>query len=201
MPNDDVVLPLPVPRDRVAPATQFRSTWVVASLKSLRACGHFDRYASRVAAEDRDALLHCVAGTWLPMRLAYAHYEACQRLDLSSDEQLRMGDLVGDRGSATLISTVARAAKGAGVTPWAVFPQLDRIWRRGANGGAVSVTRSGPKEALGEVVGCELFDLSYFRTAFRGVVLGMTRGFCSSMYVREVGHRPAGEIRLRFQWA
>ena len=201
MPIEEIVLPLPVPRERVVPATQFRSTWVVASLQGLRAGGHFDRYERQLSAEHRDAVLHCVAGTWLPMPVATAHYEACQSLNLTIEEQLTMGDAVGGRGSATLIATASRAAKGAGVTPWAVFPQLDRIWRRGANGGAVTVARTGPKEALGEVVGCALFDLPYFRNAFRGVVHGMTRAFCSSMYVRETGTRSRGEVRLRFQWS
>jgi hypothetical protein len=198
--DEEIVLPLPVARERVVPATQFRSTWIVASQRGLRACGHFDRYASQVDPSQRSALLHCVAGVWLPMSLARAHYDACDALNLSAEEQLKMGDLVGDHGAATLIATVAKVAKGAGATPWAVFPQLDRIWRRGANGGAVSVTRCGPKEAIGEVVGCELFDVPYFRVAFRGVVLGMTRPFCTNLYLREVATRSPGALGLRFQW-
>ncbi len=182
-------------------AAHFRSTWIVASLQGLRARGHFDRYVEHLSHGTRDELLQCVAGSWLPMALARSHYEACESLHLNVDEQLRMGDVVGNHGAATLIATAARAAKTAGVTPWSVFPQFDRIWRRGADGGAVTVTRRGPKDALGEVIGCELFELPYFRVAFRGVVLSMMRHFCSTMFLREVGPRPWGELRLRFQWA
>jgi hypothetical protein len=201
MVDERIILALPVGRESVSPPTHFRSTWIVSSQQRLQKSGYFDRYLIHLTKAQRDALAYCVAGAWLPMALARAHYAACDALALSADEQLRMGQLVGDQGAATLISTVAKVAKGVGVTPWSIFPHFDRVWRRGADGGAVMVTRLGPKDALGEVVACALFDVPYFRVAFRGVVLGMMQRFSSSMFIREFGRRPPGEIRLRFQWA
>ena len=34
--TEETLLPFPGPRARIAPATQFRSTWVVSSVQSLR---------------------------------------------------------------------------------------------------------------------------------------------------------------------
>jgi hypothetical protein len=96
--------------------------------------------------------------------------------------------------------TAAKAARGAGVTPWAILPQLDRFWRRGANGGAVEVTKLGPKEARAEFVGCMLFDITYFRNAFRGVLLGMGALFCQKPYIHDLPRRATAEASFHLQW-
>jgi hypothetical protein len=96
---------------------------------------------------------------------------------------------------------VVKVAKGAGVTPWTILPQFDRLWRRGADGGAVGIFRVGPKEARIEVVGCELLDIPYFRHAFRGVLLGVVAFFCQKGYMHEAPGRGAGEAIFKFQWA
>jgi hypothetical protein len=93
-----------------------------------------------------------------------------------------------------------KAARGVGVTPWTIFPQFDRLWRRGANGGAAAVFRLGPKEARTELVGCELFDIPYFQHAFRGVLFGIVSMFCEKAYVHTMPHRPHAAT-FRFQWA
>lgn len=194
------VLPFPA-RSEIVPATAFRTTWVVSSIQSLRARGHFEAYVRELPDRFRGQILESVVGLWLPMDAARAHYEACERLGLSVDEQLAMGSAVGERAQGTLLSTVVKTAKGAGVTPWTVLPQFDRLWRRGANGGAVAVYRLGPKEARTEFVGCVLFDIPYFRHAFRGVVHGIAGLFCEKVYVHELPKRVPHGAQFRFQWA
>jgi hypothetical protein len=198
-PSDDLILALPCPRDQIEPATLFRSTWIVSSLQSLRERGHFERYDALVT-HHRDEVFQCVAGTWLDMPTAHAHYAACDALHLPIDEQLAMGRAVGGRAQGTILQTTVKAARGVGVTPWTILPQFDRLWRRGANGGGISVLRTGPKEARVEIIGCALFDIAYFRNAFRGVLLGIGDMFCRSPYVHDVTRRTPGEVAFQLQW-
>jgi len=197
--GEEEILPFSQDRAHVLPASQFRSTWIVSSLQSLRERGHFERYLAGLAAHKAE-ILECVAGTWLPLRVAHAHYAACDALRLATEEQLAMGRAVGGRAQGSILQTAAKAARGAGVTPWTILPQFDRLWRRGANGGVIAVTKTGPKEARVEIVGCALFDVDYFRNAFRGVLLGIGDLFCRTPYVHDVGRRIPGEAMFQLQW-
>lgn len=199
MPAEEVVLPFPGPRERIVPADAFRSTWIVSSIQSLRSAGHFDRYAANLPESHRQEILQTVAAVWLPMPVARIHYEACDRLKLSVDDQIALGSSVGERAQGTLLATAVRAARGAGVTPWTILPQFDRLYHRGNNGGAIAVFKIGPKDARVEAIGCELFDIDYFRNAFRGVLLGIMALFTPRAYVHEV-KRGRGEVTFHFQW-
>ena len=199
--TEETLLPFPGPRARIAPATQFRSTWVVSSVQSLREHGHFERYVALLPSSLREPIVSAIAGVWLPMPTVRAHYDACDQLHLGTDAQILMGRAVGERVKGSLLSTAVRAAKGAGITPWIVLPQFHRLWMRGADGGAAAVFRLGPKEARAEFVGCELFDVGYFRHAFRGVLVALTSLFCETAFVHELAHRSPSECAYRIQWA
>jgi hypothetical protein len=201
MAREEVILPFPVPRAQIEHATHYRSTWVVSSLQSLRAAGLFDRYVALLPTTMKSEILDAVAGVWMPMPIARAHYVACDELGLTTDEQLALGASVGERAQGNVLSNVVRAARGAGVTPWTIFPQFQRLWARGANGGSVAVFRLGPKDARAEFMGCELFDVAYFRHAFRGVVLGILSLFCRRAYAHEAQKRARGEVTFHMQWA
>jgi hypothetical protein len=200
MTDVNAILAFPVPRDQIVPATEFRATWVVSSLQTLRTRGHYDRYVTLLPTAYHSVVLEAVAGTWLPMGAARAHYVACNDLALPLQEEMTIGGAVGDRAQGSILSLAVRAAKGAGVTPWTIFPQFDRLWRRGANGGAAAVFRLGPKEARNDVVGCELFDIPYFEHAFRGVLMGIVELFCEKVYVHPLPRRRS-EASFHFQWA
>jgi hypothetical protein len=197
--GEETILAFPAPREEIEPATLFRSTWVVSSLQSLRERGHFARYDELLTTQ-RAEILECVAGTWLSMETAHAHYTACDGLNLPIEEQLAMGRAVGARAQGTILQTTVKAARGAGVTPWTILPQFDRLWRRGANGGGISVVKTGPKEARVEILGCTLFDVFYFRNAFRGVLLGIGDMFCRSPFVHDMARRTPGEAAFQLQW-
>lgn len=198
--REEIVLPFPVPREAILPATMYRSTWIVSSLQTLRERGHFDAYR-RLLSSHHETILTCLAGSWLPIAVARAHYDACDDLGLPIDEQLAMGSGVGARAQGSLLNTAVRTAKGAGISPWTIAPQFDRLWRRGANGGAAAVFKLGPKEARAEFVGCELFDVDYFRHAFRGVLLNIGAMFCEKQYIHDLPRRKRGEAIFRLQWA
>jgi hypothetical protein len=197
--REEVMLPFPGPREAIRPATGYRSTWLVSSLQTLRERGHFEDYR-RLLAAHHDTILSALAGSWLPMEVAKAHYDACNRLGLGAEEQVTMGMNVGNRAQGTVLSSAVMAARGAGVTPWTIVPQFDRLYRRGVNGGAAAVFKLGPKEARAEFVGCELFDIDYFRHAFRGVLLNVGAMFCEKQYIHDMPRRRRGEAIFKLQW-
>lgn len=198
----EIVLPFSVARELIRPAHQWRSTWVVASIQTLRERGHFDRYEALLLPSYRDVVLEAVAGMWLPMAPARAHYQACDRLGLTLGEATAMGRAAGARAQGSVLGTAVRAARGAGATPWSVVPLLHRLWQRGADGGDTQIEKLGPKEGRMETVGCELFDVPYFRRAFAGVMHGILELFCHKLYVHdETPTHARGAIVLRLQWA
>src|SRR3954470_3313458 len=81
----------PVPAPLVREATQFRSTWLTSSLRALRERQLLDPYFAHLPRSLHETVRASVAGTWLPIDVALAHYEACDSLKLPLSEQLAMG--------------------------------------------------------------------------------------------------------------
>ena len=196
------VVPLTLPRHQIADATHFRSTWLTASQATLRARGHFARYDGLLAPADRETVLSTVAGMWLPMAIADAHYSACNALDLSTNELLEIGAAATRRANATHLAFVLRMAQGAGVTPWTILTQIPRIWSRTFQGGGqVGVVRLGPKDARFEIIGYPLARLRYNRVTMRGIVNGFVELFCTKTYVKELPKLcDARSIGLHLSW-
>lgn len=185
--SEEILLPFSPPRDRIVDATHFRSTWLTASQASLRERGHGEAYAAFLPAEHKENILSVVAGIWLPMDVARAHYTACDALRLSTAELVDIGMGATRRANATALTLAVRLARGAGVTPWTILGQTQRIWDRTCmGGGAVAVWRLGPKEARAEVVGYPLAGIRYNRITFRGILCAIVELFCQKMYVQEI---------------
>jgi hypothetical protein len=176
--QEEAIVPLPGPRSKIPPATAYRSTWVVSSLDTLRAHGHYERYLGELR-EHRDEILSCVAATWLPMPVVRAHYRACDALKLSDEEIASMALGPAARIRRAWNARIIAAAEHAKEDPWPVLAQLDRQWRRSANGGALGVFRLGAREARIEYVGCELFRIPYYCQAVRAVLLSLVERFGS----------------------
>jgi len=197
--SGEIVLAFPTPCSTVRHA---RSTILLGSIASLRQAGHYDRYVAALRPEHRDVLLQAVAGTWVPLEAARAHYRACESLDLSPDAEVELGRGVFDRTGDTMFGTAIRLAKVAGATPWTLMPHLQRFWERGFDGGGLRVTRLGPKEARIDLVQCPLTEGRYFRHAVRGIFGAVLQLFCTRMYMQEPpGARAAGAMSLKSQWA
>jgi hypothetical protein len=62
-----------------------RSTLLLGSVASLRAAGLFEAYEAVAPAEVLAAVGSSVAGMWIPIDVAVAHYIACDGLGLSSE--------------------------------------------------------------------------------------------------------------------
>ena len=191
---------LPFPQQAVATRT-VRSTVLLGSIATLREAGHYDAWRAALDPAHRDALLEAVAGVWLPLDTALAYYKACDSLGLSSDAVAKLGGATFTRIQGTLLGTVLRMANGSGVTPWTILPQLQRFWDRAYQGGAIQVTRHGPKDSHLAVERCALAGSHYYRNALRGLTTSVITLFCHKVYVQEqTGPRPGGTLLLQAQW-
>jgi hypothetical protein len=160
-----------------------------------------DRYLAGVDELHRDRILSCVAGEWLPMAVVSAHYRACDALGLSNLEMNAMSRGPGSHVRSAWFSNYIAAAEKAKDSPWTILSQLDRTWHRGADGGAVGVFRLGPKQGRAEYVGCELFDIPYFRQSVRAVLHVLVGRFGTAPVVRLLPHSASGEAHYHLQWA
>ena len=151
-------------------ATHVRSTLIQSSLNSLRETGHFDRYIALLDPVYKDAVLHTLAPTWLPLEVGVAHYGACDALKLDPHQLREIGERVGDRIQGTFLKTLTRGVRAVGITPWTLLNHFDRLWSRLFQGGSVELTRTGPKDATIEICGAVIPRFEYFRVGFSGVV-------------------------------
>jgi len=182
-------------------ASLARSTLLTASIESLRSRGLYDRYAVRLTEEQREALSTAIAGVWIPMGLAVAHYRACDSLRLCIGEQLDIALEVGQQMHGTFLGAMLRLAKSVGVTPWAALAYSDKLYERLFRGGGIAVTRTGPKDARVDMVGNPLCDIEYFRVGVRGVYEAGLELFCSRVVTNEIPRRYIGlDMGIRISW-
>jgi len=194
----EVVLAFPT---RTNPVRHVRSTLLMATMASLKSEGHFEAYSKAIAPAHRDALLNAVAGTWIPLDPAMAHYLACDALDLSADVEAKLGGATFERVRGTLLGTMLQMTKGVGVTPWTLLAQLQRFWDRAYDGAGIQILRLGPKDAHVDIVQCPFADTHYHRNALRGLSRAVLRLFCREAYVQErKAHRAPGTCAFRAQW-
>jgi hypothetical protein len=195
---EEVVLGEPAALSRTS---QFRSTWILASLQTVREKGLGDAYLAHLPAPFREAITLGVASQWFPLEIAMAHYTACDGLGLSAETQVAFGREVSVKMQRTILGAAVRLAKTAGVTPWTVYRQLDRFWTRIAIGGAITVYKLGPKDARAELVECPVLAIPYFRNAVAGVLWGITDLFCQRAFIRELpSMRTSARAAYRSQW-
>jgi hypothetical protein len=199
--SEDILVPFAAPPAALTRVTRCRSTLLVSSTLTLREAGLFDRYTALLAPAWREAVLQCVAGTWLPIQAAIAHYEACDALKLPPSEQARLGSLVGMRVHGTMLGAVQRLASGVGATPCAALTQLPRFWERFFEGGGTRVVRLGPKDARVEIVGLPLARIPHFVNAQRGLLQANAELFATRAFV-SVLPRPmtSSGVAYRLAW-
>jgi hypothetical protein len=183
----DVLVQFPAPRPRLGACTEARSTLITLSLDAIRQRDCLAQYLRHLPACYRDDLLSSVAGVWLPLHLAKAHYQAVDALGFSTAEATAIGRTVGDRINGTLLGMMVKMAAEAGVTPWFILSNTGKLYERiFRGGGGTSIVRLGPKDALAEVVGVPLVAIPYFRAAMRGMFQAACELVCRRAYVREL---------------
>jgi hypothetical protein len=195
----EVMVAMPSP---VRHVTFVRSTLLQASLESLRIRSLVDRYTALLPAQYHEPIMRTLAPTWMPVDTAVAHYRACEELGLLDHEQLDIGGDVGRRVQRSSLSTIVRASKAAGVTPWLGLSSIDRLWFRLMQGGGVSVTKLGPKDAGIVIDQVPLAQFRYFRNGFRGLILAAAELFANKVYVHTMhGQCSSSRLSYKMSWA
>jgi hypothetical protein len=168
--------------------THVRSTLLIASTRTLKRHGHYERYRTFLAPADHATIVSSAAGMWLPIGVGIAHYRACDALDLPLDEQLEIGGEVVHSLQKTFIGMVVKAASaGAGITPIAGVKKFATVFSRSFKGGGVRVVRLGPKDVRVEFVGLPLSAIRYFRIAYRGFIQAGFEFFARRVVAAELG--------------
>ncbi len=194
----EAVLALPA---QVNPARNVRSTLIYQSIANVRAAGLFDPWLAEIPLPVQPALVDLVPGGWLPMSIALAHYSACDALGLTPDKLHAMGKATLDRVGTTIVGTMSQMARQPGVTPWTFFPNVQRYWQRGFDGGAVGIYVLGERDARLDVVGCPLVESTFFRGALRGWLSRLIEPFCEKVFVNEHRATARDAAVLRAHWA
>jgi hypothetical protein len=185
------------------PVTSVRSTLITSSLTSLRARGLFERYDALQTSPHRQKILNLVAGEWLPVEIAFAHYQACDALGLSVEEQVAIGKDVSRRIHDTFLSLVVKAARGVGVTPWLLLPQGNKMQGRLCIGGGLRVCKLGPKSVRIELVRLPHLVIPYVRHGLLGLYTAAVELLASNVTARIVKSESADPARLfvlRIDW-
>jgi hypothetical protein len=198
--EDNVLVDFPSP---LQPITSIRSTLITSSLASLRLRNLLPRYEAAQQSPHRDTILRCVAGAWLPLEVGFAHYRACDALGLSPEEQVEIGKDVSRRVHDTFLSTVARVARGAGVTPWLLLAKGNTLQGRLYRGGGMRIVRLAAKSARVELARHGLLDLPYYRHAVLGVYTAGVELLGSNVSCRILkaeSSDPARMLVLRIDW-
>ena len=95
-PAEEELHPLPAPLAELSLVKEVRGTTLVSSLRGVRDGGHFGAYLANLLPEYREVIPLVVAGEWVPIDVALAHYRACDALGLLPNG----GRPHGDRHSA-----------------------------------------------------------------------------------------------------
>jgi hypothetical protein len=179
-----------------------RSTLLVSSIRAIRERGHFDAYDARLDPAFRDVVIPCIAGVWLPVEAAMAHYRAIDAVGLTAREQAALAEAVTERIGASVFSTVATLAKTSGVTPWTGLRHFQRFFERFFVGGGCSVIKVGPKDARIEVVGLPLAEIPYFVLGYRSLIETIGALFCNRLYVTTISSLVTSTtLGFRAAWA
>jgi hypothetical protein len=183
------------------PVSAVRSTLLISSLATLTEHGYDAPYFAALPPKLHPAIRNAIAGSWIPLDVAVAHYTACVAIGLPHEAIVRIGRSVGDKVQGTLLGTAVRMAKEVGVTPLTVIPQFPRFWARAFQGGAICGFKIGPKEVRLEAHKTALLDQPYFRSSLIGLVTGVLEPFCTRVYMTErPGARPTSSAAFRVQW-
>jgi hypothetical protein len=187
---------------RVPMATHVRSTVIQSSISVIRERDRFGAYAAALPKVHHEVLFSLIAGAWVPMDVALAHYEAASALGFSAQEQYENGKMVVDRIGRTAFGLVGALAKTSGVTMWTALLNAQRFWDRLMLGGMIVIYKLGPKDARFEGYGAPIARIPYVRNGWRGMIAGASELFCGRAYVHEIKRLCVGSsFAFRVAWA
>jgi hypothetical protein len=200
--REEVLIPYPATLEVEPDATHCRSTLLAASIHSLKAHGHYERYAAALAPNDLATVTSAVAGMWIPIEVGVAHYRACDSLRLPLDEQLALGGKVVRALQKTFLGSVLKAAhSGIGLGALGGIQKFFGVYARSIKGGGARMVQIGPKDVRVNFVGQPLASVGYFRVAYRGFIHAGCEFFSRRVVVAELdAYRSATTIGYRIAW-
>jgi hypothetical protein len=179
--------------------THIRSTLIASSIQTLRERELLERYLRCLPKHHHAQLLAPQAPSWLPIEVAEVHYTSCERMELASDELNALWDAVLRNVTQTMLAQFVRSGRAIGGTPWHSLAQSERLFSRLKRGGAIRVTRRGPKEALIASSGCTLYRIPYFARAYTALLRAAALMFAKTAYARQLS-APDLEHRVVLAW-
>jgi len=193
-----IILPFPQP---IPQMLHQRSTLLQSGMESIRVAGLYDAYLDAVAPAVREEIEQAVAGMWIPIETAVAHYLALDGLGLSTESVAKLGRSTFDRSKGMLLGAATGLARGAGVTPLTLAPHLQRFWLRGFDGGGIQAVQVGPKELRIDIVSSPIFKSAYFRAACCGLATALFELVSQKAYVHvDAGQALGTAVVFRVQW-
>lgn len=197
---EEVFYEYPEAPERPTTVKRMRSTVVTSSWASLRARGVYDRYWAAFDDRQRAVANSVIAGAWLPAEFMFAHYEACESLELGPEVIQEIGRGVGERMHESALLALKRLATGAGITPWTALGQYGRFFTRVFEGGAVRITKRGPKDAHFTVRDVQFSRFAYFRGTFAGIHEAGLALFAHTMHVHLMPLYTDSSFSMRISW-
>lgn len=183
--------------------THVRGILLVSSMRNLQSLGVYDRYRELLSPVDRQAVCEAIAASWIPIEHVLAHYDACDRLNMSVAQLTELGVLMAGRISETFLGSVLTRTRSAGFEgfTWALS-QLGRLHARSYLGGHVQALELGPKDVVTELSGAPYTTSRTFRTAYLSWAKAMAEPFCKTAFVRY--EKPSDgnpqTVALSFSW-
>lgn len=172
LPRPELIVALKSAPHEVPPVTRVRSTLLLSSRKVLAERGLFERYDAALTPSERQSLERLVAGRWIGIEVALAHYQAIDRLRLPPSEQIALGMAVVSSVQNVLLASVLRMVQSFGMSPWRALTYYSRLWDRLFMGGDMMIEKLGPREAAVSMYSAPLAAIPYYRVAMRGVQEG-----------------------------
>jgi len=189
--------------DLARPSTMdgMRGTNFIAGRRWLRENELETRYVDGLPAGSREAVLAAEAAAWLPMSLALAHYVALDALELSFDQRLELGASTSRSINGVVLTTIARLAGRAGLSPLTPLSRAAKLFARNFRGGAVGVFQTAPTEARFEVHGAPVAVSTCHRDNLLGALLDGARPFAADVRVTELSaRRTPTSYAFRMRW-
>jgi hypothetical protein len=142
---------------------------VHSSLAELQQRGLFDRYRTFISAQSLDEINELIGPGWMPIELAFEHYNALDQLALPEDQIYSAGVKAGAKiGDALLVAGAHVGTQTIERSPWKVVGAFSRMGRRIYEGGSTQYVKLSENQLLMEHRGNPLYALNYCRIAHGG---------------------------------
>jgi hypothetical protein len=191
-----ISLPDPVP-----PTRAVRGTVIVRSQQLMRQLGREEEYWANLDDQQELALREILVSSWVPIDLCIAHYGAIDRLGLDPDVAFRNGVASGEKITQAFVGTLIRSMRAAGtITPMTLLSRYDKLYGRLVEGGAVRVSKLGPKDARAEMHEQPLARFDYIIEGWRGVIQSGFDMMSKKVFVKQGPSPRADTIVYDVSW-